>query len=228
MQVMFLRNLSFFLNENNLLLAQHDRVDAETLMNGSTNPISCMEKGCVDGVVLRGNFTQFTVEADKCSNTTIPWNALELQVKEAVEQCGNGSRQVSLSPLQRIVSIAQRGSVISIKQVRAVIKVKSNPLQLLLASPNPSSRMRQVDVTRSVLDRYGTMEWDITFTMNPGLIPPGAGNVRTLLVTQDLTNSSEYTMQPRVTETQQGSAGLSGTFTLDYNDVGGSRYEIYS
>lgn len=67
------------------------------------------------------------------------------------------------------------------------------------------------------------MEWEITFTMNPGITPAGAGDVTALSVVQNLTGLAGYTSQPIVTETQQGSTGLSGTFTLDYNDVGGSR-----
>lgn len=59
--------------------------------------------------------------------------------------------------------------------------------------------------------------------MNPGITPAGAGDVTTLSVAQNLTGLSDYASQPVVTETQQGSTGLSGTFALDYNDVGGSR-----
>ncbi|CAM9932498.1 unnamed protein product, partial [Ectocarpus sp. 13 AM-2016] len=82
---------------------------------------------------------------------------------------------------------------------------------------------RQVVVSRSVIDQYGTMEWEVTFTMNPGVTPTGAGDVEVLSVAQNLTGLSEHATQPVVTETQQGSTGLSGTFALDYNDVGGSR-----
>lgn len=67
------------------------------------------------------------------------------------------------------------------------------------------------------------MEWEVTFTMNPGTTPPGAGDVETLSVVQNVTLIEDYADQPIVTETQQGSTGLSGTFSLDYNDPGGVR-----
>lgn len=81
----------------------------------------------------------------------------------------------------------------------------------------------QVDVSRSVIDQYGTMEWEVTFTMNLGTTPPGAGDVEALSVVQNVTLVEDYAGQPIVTETQQGSTGLSGTFSLDYNDPGGVR-----
>lgn len=80
-----------------------------------------------------------------------------------------------------------------------------------------NSGERQVDVTRSVIDQYGTMEWEVTFTKNPGTTPTGAGNVSLLSVAQGPADT------PVVVQTQKGSTGLSGTFTLDYNDPGGSR-----
>lgn len=76
---------------------------------------------------------------------------------------------------------------------------------------------RQVEVSRSVIDQYGTMEWEVTFTKNPGTTPTGAGDVSLLSVAQGSADT------PDVDETQKGSTGLSGTFTLDYNDPGGSR-----
>lgn len=63
----------------------------------------------------------------------------------------------------------------------------------------------------------------MTFTMNPAVTPPGAGNLESLSVVQNLTGITEYASQPVVTETQQGSIGLSGTFSLDYNAEGGAR-----
>lgn len=81
----------------------------------------------------------------------------------------------------------------------------------------------QVDVSRSVIDQYGTMQWEVTFTMNPGTTPPGAGDVESLSVVQNLTGAAKYVSQPVVTGTQQGSTGLLGTFSLNYNDPGGAR-----
>ena len=38
------------------------------------------------------------------------------------------------------------------------------------------SNSQVVRVTRTVLDKYGTIEWKVTFTKNEGLTPPGSGN----------------------------------------------------
>lgn len=81
----------------------------------------------------------------------------------------------------------------------------------------------QVEVSRSVIDQYGIMEWGVTFTMNPGVTPPGAGDVTMLSVIQNLTGIQDHASQPVMTETQKGSTGLAGKFSLDYNDAGGAR-----
>lgn len=266
-----------------LCFPRQTRVDAQTLTNGTINPISCLEEGCVDGVVLRGNFSEFSVPDDMCSNTTVTWNALAGDIEAAIEDCANGTRQVCrcgwLRALQSKVQVplrvgltgrtltlavgiaeiicnnetkaslwklsdgycrvapkyySRRFKVISLNLPGSsqAISFKRSPLQyrtLHIASPLPFDRCalslvaKQVDVSRSVIDQYGTMEWEITFTMNPGMIPAGSGDVAALSVVQNLTGLAGYTSQPTVTETQQGSTGLSGTFELDYNDAGGSR-----
>lgn len=78
-------------------------------------------------------------------------------------------------------------------------------------------------MSRSVVDKYGTMEWEVTFTLNPGMVPTGAGDISGLSVIQNITGASGFAFQPTVTETQQGSTGLSGRFELHYNDMGGPR-----
>lgn len=148
------------------------RVDAETLVDGIISTVACDTEGCVDGVVLRGEFSEFLVEGDTCSSgaQTLAWNAEADSIRDAIQDCSSGDTP------------------------------------------------RQVDVSRSVIDQYGTMEWVVTFTSNPGISPTGAGDVADLKVTQD-----DSASQPIVIETQKGSTGLSGTFLLDYNDAGGSR-----
>ncbi|CAM9134269.1 unnamed protein product [Discosporangium mesarthrocarpum] len=150
------------------------RIDAETISNGTDSPISCSSEGCVDGVVLRGNFTDFHILDDgNCTNQTpVTWNAAAEEVEVAIESCSNDTRQAR---------------------------------------------------TRYVIDQYGTMEWVVTFTQNPGETPPGAGDVSSLTVAQDLSGVEDFTSEPIVTETMAGSTSLSGTFNLDYGDPGGSR-----
>lgn len=49
----------------------------------------------MDGIVLRGNFSDFSVPDDSCSNVSVPWNALASEIENAIEDCANGTRQVS-------------------------------------------------------------------------------------------------------------------------------------
>ncbi len=48
--------------------------------------------------------------------------------------------------------------------------------------------LRKVDVSRTVLDPYGSVQWDVTFTQNPGETPLGAGNVDPLTVVQEVSH----------------------------------------
>lgn len=143
------------------------RVDAQTLVEGIPSQVSCDDQGCMDGVVLREAFTDFFVGSCAISFPGAQWNANASVIKDVIEDCSGGERQV--------------------------------------------------EVSRSVIDQYGTMEWEVTFTKNPGTTPTGAGDVSDLSVDQGSADP------PFVVETQKGSTGLSGTFTLDYNDAGGSR-----
>ena len=65
------------------------------MVNGSTNPVSCEEQSCVDGLVLRGSFSDFSVPGDTCSNANVPWNALESEIEKMIEECANKTRQAS-------------------------------------------------------------------------------------------------------------------------------------
>eukprot|EP00970_Alexandrium_tamarense_P009994 scaffold1976_cov187-Alexandrium_tamarense.AAC.23 len=74
---------------------------------------------------------------------------------------------------------------------------------------------RTVEVTRTVLNKYGTMEWLVTFTENVGTTPPGAGDIPSIVVAQD-DDTSGQNANIQVNEIVKGSDGLSGTFTLNY------------
>ncbi|CAM9121854.1 unnamed protein product, partial [Laminaria digitata] len=78
-------------------LTRWQRVDAQTVANGTINPTSCLEEDCVDGVVLRGNFLAFSVPDDICSNISASWNALASEIEDVIEKCANGTRQVRVS-----------------------------------------------------------------------------------------------------------------------------------
>jgi len=81
---------------------------------------------------------------------------------------------------------------------------------------------RVVDVTRSVLDKYGTIEWTVTFTKNVGTSPPGSGDVDPINVVQGA-DTSGRSANVVMNEVVKGSDGLAGTFTLDYQSSGGPR-----
>jgi hypothetical protein len=77
---------------------------------------------------------------------------------------------------------------------------------------------RTVEVSRRVIDKYGGMQWAVTFTSNPGSTPTGAGDVNRLVVAQDNKPRGARASQPIVTETQKGSQPLEGYFTVDFAD----------
>uniref|UniRef100_A0A7S4I964 Fibronectin type-III domain-containing protein n=1 Tax=Odontella aurita TaxID=265563 RepID=A0A7S4I964_9STRA len=81
---------------------------------------------------------------------------------------------------------------------------------------------RSVDITRTVLDKYGSIEWLVTFTSNPGETPPGTGDIDMLRVVQG-PDSSGFTNPVFVNEVQKGSTGLAGSFTIDYFSSTGAR-----
>lgn len=87
-------------------------------------------------------------------------------------------------------------------------------------------------MSRFVRDQYGTIDWVVTFTYNPGQTPPGAGNMPAIVIDQDYQNQNitagdatavGVADDPLVTELVQGSTSLSGSFTVDYNDPNGPR-----
>ena len=74
---------------------------------------------------------------------------------------------------------------------------------------------RHVEVEMSVLDKFGSCEWIISFIGNPNSLPPGAQDVQPLNVNQG-NDSAGQSGAVLVTELRKGSDGLGGTFTLDY------------
>jgi hypothetical protein len=94
---------------------------------------------------------------------------------------------------------------------------------------------RTVEVSREVIGKYGVVEWVVTFTKNPGQTPPGTGNIGAIQVQVDQNLPLAAKANPscfpncghlddtQITETQQGSAGLGGVFTVDYESPGGPR-----
>ena len=85
---------------------------------------------------------------------------------------------------------------------------------------------RSVDVTRKVLDKYGAVEWELTFVGNPGETPPGAGDVPLLRAVQAADTGGTPNV-PIVNEIQKGSSGLSGSFLMDYFSSSGPRQIAY-
>lgn len=81
---------------------------------------------------------------------------------------------------------------------------------------------RVVNVTREVYGRHGVVQWAVTFVFNGAEVPPGAGDVGRLNVTQaSATDAIVY--EPTVWETVKGSEGLSGSFEIDFEAPFGSR-----
>eukprot|EP00984_Skeletonema_dohrnii_P023836 scaffold12938_cov128-Skeletonema_dohrnii-CCMP3373.AAC.1 len=85
---------------------------------------------------------------------------------------------------------------------------------------------RTVATSRSILDKYGTVQWTITFTENAESTPPGSGDIQELVVTQG-PDTSNRDANILVNEITKGSEGLRGTFDLDYASFGGPRSFSY-
>ena len=85
-----------------------------------------------------------------------------------------------------------------------------------------SRQQRFVQVSRKVMDKYGSIDWFITFVGNPGSIPPGAGDVDLMKVEQ-ISDKYGNTTEVLVQEIQKGSNGLSGSFLIDYQSASGPR-----
>ena len=77
-------------------------------------------------------------------------------------------------------------------------------------------------VERTVINKYGSCEWKITFIGNPGNTPPGSGDVYTLSVLQE-TDTTGYVNNVALYEVIKGSVGLSGSFSIDYGAPFGQR-----
>jgi len=153
------------------------RINASTLVDGVRSTVSCTVAGCVDGVVLRANLTDFFVQGDGNADQSsrLAWNAPSSAVKNSVQK-------------------------------------KSN-------------LTRVVEVSRTVIGKYGEVEWDVTFTQNPNSFPPGSSDVNPLVVKQ----LPIQVLSPLIIETRKGSTGLSGSFTVNYeSDPGGAREVMFN
>ncbi|KAG5186908.1 hypothetical protein JKP88DRAFT_308701, partial [Tribonema minus] len=89
---------------------------------------------------------------------------------------------------------------------------------------------QQVDVSMSIPDQYGTVQWVVTFTDNPGQTPSGAGDMPALVIQQDYLHQAPsagdatlVASNPVIQELQKGSTSMSGSFTVDYGDPNGAR-----
>jgi hypothetical protein len=82
--------------------------------------------------------------------------------------------------------------------------------------------LTSVEVTRVRVGKYGGFTWFITFTENPGQTPPGSGDMPILICDLSAMTESDGTSTSKgetVTETNAGSVGLSGTFTVQFNNA---------
>ncbi len=67
----------------------------------------------------------------------------------------------------------------------------ANPTTLKEFIESCEGGLRKVDISRTVLDPYGSVQWDVTFTQNPGETPLGAGNVDPLTVVQEVNHDGD-------------------------------------
>ena len=138
--------------------AENQQVSVMQVSDGALHDTTC--SSCVDGVVQRGDFTQFEIPGANIVGT-LPWNVDAAFIKTRLQ----------------------------------------------------TSYGQFVEVTRTVLDKYGSIEWIITFTGNPGMTPPGTGDINLLIVVQAVdTGGTLHDVSVR--EVRKGSTGLSGSFLI--------------
>ncbi|GAB9464893.1 hypothetical protein Gpo141_00002316 [Globisporangium polare] len=80
---------------------------------------------------------------------------------------------------------------------------------------------RKVSVERTIHGKYGEVSWQIRFISNPTFTPPGSGNLPDIMTTFIPFPVSTY--QVTVTQVTPGSAGLSGSFLVDFHSTIGPR-----
>lgn len=91
-----------------------------------------------------------------------------------------------------------------------------------------STRARRVvNVSREVYGRHGVLEWKVTFVYNEFEIPPGAGDIALLNVSQQAATDGVI-YSPRVVESRKGTEGLSGYFEIDFESPSGPRRVGYN
>jgi len=79
-----------------------------------------------------------------------------------------------------------------------------------------------VNVTRQIIGKYGVVEYNIRYVLNPGQFPTGAGDIPLLVVNQNAATDA-VVYPPNIYEKTQGSQGISGSFTVDLHDPNGPR-----
>ena len=77
-----------------------------------------------------------------------------------------------------------------------------------------------VDVERTILDKFGNVQWIVTFVGNSESVPPGSGDIQMLIVEQETENigSAQFIT---VQEIQKGSEGMGGHFSINYSASNG-------
>jgi hypothetical protein len=88
-----------------------------------------------------------------------------------------------------------------------------------------------VDITRVRVGKFGAYTWNVTYTENHDQHPPGTGDLPDLVIDSGLLTESDggSSRTFTVSELQKGSAGLSGTFQMNFkNAVSGYRTFVYN
>ena len=166
-------------------------VTSSSTIDSVVHPNDKTTSGCVDGNVLRGNFTAFHVTGDTNVIPNPDHGGWELVWNAHAEGPDQGYTDASIKwHLEN------------------------------------SGTFRRVNVTRTVIDKYGVVEWQITFVKNLGQTPPGTGDVSPLVVIQEADVQGNVNA-PVVSEAQKGSTGLGGTFTVDFFSAQGPRSVIF-
>jgi len=192
---------------------------SDTLTVASTTSSTSLSATPIDadfnGMVISGSGIVGKVTLSGC---VVSSNALSYCTMSSKQKINTGTTITATAPEIATCTLSQAASIPRKTTVVTQYSQSKDTLKGYLEAVSA----RKVRVTRSVIGKYGVVEWTIRFISNPGQTPPGSGDVNALYVvplTASLPTVAGVatTFSPVITELVKGSTGITGYFTVDLN-----------
>ncbi|TMW57105.1 hypothetical protein Poli38472_003030 [Pythium oligandrum] len=158
---------------------------------------------------------RFTIDGyPTCIYTVVRVTATQVEVNPSVS-CPAMVAGMANNPVSVFIRVPWNADESLVKRVLEASSDQNNEMV------DPWKGGRKVSVVRTIFGKYGEVSWQVRFISNPTFTPPGAGNIRDITTvfapnptTPDLVS---------VTQVTPGSAGLSGSFLVDFHSTFGPR-----